>query len=143
MLSSPDVVGAGSAQAAGLVEVLLCAVGSTRPQSVEVDPEAFRDASLIVVDSLHAVDEAGDLQQAVKLGYVTAARQATLAQIVSGQRTVPNSGRIIFKSVGTALQDLALAARYYELLRECAGLPVAPDLARLKQPMSAAGMGRG
>ncbi len=122
---------------------LLCAVGSTRPQSVEVDPEAFRDASLIVVDSLRAVDEAGDLQQAVKLGYVTAARQATLAQIVSGQRTVPDSGRIIFKSVGTALQDLALAARYYELLRECAGLPVAPDLARLKQPMSAAGMGRG
>lgn len=121
---------------------LLCAVGSTRPQSVEVDPEAFRDAGLIVVDSLRAVEEAGDLQQAAKRGYVTDAKQATLAQLVTGQKTVPASGRIVFKSVGTALQDLALAARYYELLRGSAGLPMAPDLASLKQPVSAVGLGR-
>lgn len=119
---------------------LLCAVGSTRPQSVEVDPDAFRDAALIVVDSARAVEEAGDLQQAAQRGHVTDDRQATLAQLVTGQKAVPAAGRIVFKSVGTALQDLALAVRYFELLCDSAGVPAVGDLASLKQPVSAAGL---
>lgn len=119
---------------------LLCAVGSTRPQSVEVDPAAFRDAALVVVDSARAVEEAGDLQQAAQRGYVAAEKQGTLAQIVTGQKAVPAQGRVVFKSVGTALQDLALAARCYEALRDRGGLPEAADLASLKKPLSAAGM---
>lgn len=118
---------------------LLCAVGSTRPQSVEVDPEAFRDAALVVVDSARAVEEAGDLQQAVERGHAAAEKQATLAQIVIGQKAVPAGGRVVFKSVGTALQDLALAARYYELLRNFPGVPAVADLASLKRPVSVAG----
>ena len=119
---------------------LLCAVGSTRPESVEVDPDAFRDSSLTVVDSARAAEEAGDLQQAEKRGYVPHDRQATLAQIVAGQKAVPATGRVVFKSVGSALQDLALAGRYYELLRGHTGLPGANDLASLKRPVSAAGI---
>jgi alanine dehydrogenase len=119
---------------------LLCAVGSTRPQSVEVDPEAFRDAGLTVVDSPRAVEEAGDLRQAVGRGFVTDAGQATLAQVVAGARAVPAAGRVVFKSVGTALQDLALAARCYELLRDRPGVPMVADLASLKRPLSAAGL---
>lgn len=64
-------------------------------------------------------------------------KQASLAQIVSGAVTVPREGLVAFKSVGTALQDLALAARYYELLGSRVGLPAAPDLASLRQPVSA------
>ena len=41
------------------------------------------------------------------------------------------------KSVGTALQDLALARRYYEMLGSKAGLPEAPGIASLKKPVSA------
>jgi ornithine cyclodeaminase/alanine dehydrogenase-like protein (mu-crystallin family) len=41
---------------------------------------------------------------------------------------------VVFKSVGTALQDLALAARYYELLGARAGVPTAADLASAKNP---------
>jgi len=44
---------------------------------------------------------------------------------------------VVFKSVGTALQDLALAARYYELLGGSAAARVA-SLASLKRPVSAA-----
>lgn len=117
---------------------LLCGVGSTRPQSVELDVQCFRDAGLVVVDSPRAVEEAGDLQQAVRSGAVSETKQASLAQIVSGQVAVPLDGLVTFKSVGTALQDLALAARYYELLGSRAGLPAAPDLASLKRPVSAA-----
>jgi len=115
---------------------LLCAVGSTRPQSVEVDAECFRGAGLVVVDSKRAVEEAGDLQLAVKNGAAPEEKQATLAQLVTGKAAVPAQGRVVFKSVGTALQDLALAARYYELLGASAAASVG-SLASLKQPVSA------
>ncbi len=117
---------------------LLCAVGSTRPQSVEVDAECFRGAGLVVVDSKRAVEEAGDLQLAVKNGAAPEEKQATLAQLVTGKAAVPAQGRVVFKSVGTALQDLALAARYYELLGASAAASVG-SLASLKKPVS---MGR-
>jgi alanine dehydrogenase len=115
---------------------LLCAVGSTRPESVEVDARCFGDAALVVVDSPRAVEEAGDLQQAEKAGLVRAKKRATLAQLVSGQVAVPRDAMILFKSVGTGLQDLALGRRYYELLGSRAGLPVAPQLASLKKPVT-------
>ena len=116
---------------------LLCAVGSTRPESVEVDARCFSDAARIIVDSLHARDEAGDLQQAVRSGAVPEDRQATLAQVAAGQVEAPAAGLVVFKSVGTALQDLALAARYYELLGPSAAAR-ADGVASLKQPFSVA-----
>ena len=116
---------------------LLCAVGSTRPQSVEVDAECFRGAVLTVVDSKRAVEEAGDLQVAAKEGAAPEHKQATLAQLVTGKSAVPAQGRVVFKSVGTALQDLALAARYYETLNAGTAAKVG-SLASLKTPVSAA-----
>ena len=121
---------------------LLCAVGNTRPQFAEVDVRCFRDAGLVVVDSSHAIEEAGDLRQAVESGAMPEAKRATLAQIVTGAITVPREGLVTFKSVGTALQDLALAVRYYELLGAGAGLLTAPDLASLRQPVRAGGQVR-
>lgn len=121
---------------------LLCAVGNTRPQFAEVDVRCFRDAGLVVVDSLHAIEEAGELRQAAKSDAVPETKRATLAQIVIGAVTVPREGLVTFKSVGTALQDLALAARYYELLGARAGLPAAPDVASLKQPVGSGGSKR-
>jgi ornithine cyclodeaminase/alanine dehydrogenase-like protein (mu-crystallin family) len=116
---------------------LLCAVGSTRPESVEVDPACFVEASAVVVDSLRAAEEAGDLQQAVRSGGLREDRQITLARVAAGAAHLPDAGLVAFKSVGTALQDLALAVRFYELLADRADLPEAPDLASLKKPASA------
>ncbi len=111
---------------------LLCAVGNTRPQFAEADVQCFRDAGLVVMDALHAIDETGDLKQAVISGALPEAKRATLAQIVSGAVSVPRAGLVAFKSAGTALQDLALAARYYELLGSRAGVPAVPGLASLR-----------
>ena len=118
---------------------LLCAVGNTRRQFSEVDGQCFRDAQLTVMDTVHALEEAGELRQALACGALPENRRATLAQVVSGAVPVPAGGLIVFKSVGTALQDLALAARYYDLLGQRPGLPAAPDLASLKQPVGASG----
>ena len=108
---------------------LLCAVGNTRPQFAEADVDCFRNAALVVMDSWHALEEAGELRQAVKSGALPPAKRASLAQIVTGAVAVPREGLIAFKSVGSALQDLALASRYYELLGSRPGLPACADLA--------------
>ena len=114
---------------------LLCAVGNTRKQYAEVDAQCFRNASLVVMDTLHALEEAGELRQAVDAGALPEAKRATLGQIVTGAARLPSKGLIVFKSVGSALQDLALAARYYELLGSRPGLPRSDDLGKPRQPV--------
>jgi ornithine cyclodeaminase/alanine dehydrogenase-like protein (mu-crystallin family) len=118
---------------------LVCAVGSTRRESIEVDADTFGSAALVIVDSILAAEEAGDLQRAVEGGALTLDRQVTLAQLVAQGKQGLAGGYAVFKSVGTALQDLALAARYYELLQGSPRARAASDLASLKQPVSAAG----
>jgi ornithine cyclodeaminase/alanine dehydrogenase len=107
---------------------LLCAVGNTRSQFVEIDPQICALARLVIVDSIHAFEEAGELIQAAAAGVLPDVKRSTLARIVADDRVIPGEGLIVFKSVGTALQDLALAGRCYELLREEKGMPVMPDL---------------
>ena len=119
---------------------LLCAVGNTRAKFAEVDVRCFRDAGLVIVDTPHAVEEAGELRQAVKAGALPESKRATLGQVITGKVSVPESGLVAFKSVGSALQDLALAARYYQLLGTKKGLPAAPDLASLKRPVGTRGV---
>ncbi|HEX6006770.1 MAG TPA: NAD(P)-binding domain-containing protein, partial [Burkholderiales bacterium] len=65
---------------------LVCAVGSTRRESIEVDAATFGDAAAVIVDSLLAAEEAGDLEQALATGALKADRQVTLAQLVSQGR---------------------------------------------------------
>jgi alanine dehydrogenase len=111
---------------------LLCAVGNTRKQFAEADIECFRRAALVVADSPHAQHEAGDLIQAAQAGALAADKLTTLAQIVAGRTAVPAAGMIAFKSVGTALQDVALAGRYYELLGARSDLPGKADFLRVR-----------
>lgn len=113
---------------------LLCAVGNTRRQYAEVDVQCFRDAALVVVDSRHALEEAGELRRAAEAGALGDTKLATLAQLITGTADIPSQGLVTFKSVGMALQDLALAARYYELLRARPGVAVGPDIASLRDP---------
>ena len=120
-----------------LLGVLVGHQWDVKSRNDDSEPASFADAALVVVDSERAADEAGDLQQAEKSGLVSGKR-ATLAHIVSGQAAVPREGMILFKSVGTALQDLALGRRYYEVLGEQAGRPVARELASLKVPVTRA-----
>lgn len=112
---------------------LLCAVGNTRKQYCETDVDCFRNARLVVVDTLHALEEAGELRQAVDAGALPEAKRATLGQIVTDGVHVPSEGMIVFKSVGSALQDLALASRYYEKLSSRSVLPRGEGVGQLRQ----------
>ena len=88
----------------------------------------------MIVDSEHAIHEAGDLRAAVQAGALPDAKWTTLAKIVTGGAQVPGAGLVTFKSVGTALQDLALAARYYELLGNKGTANNGVDMGRLRAP---------
>lgn len=77
-------------------------VGSYRPTMREADGEAVRDAA-VWVDSPTALSEAGEL---VGLGMGDIA--GTLADLCRGER-VASGVSSVFKSVGTALADLAAA----------------------------------
>lgn len=111
---------------------LLCAVGNTRRQFAEVDVACFRNAGLVVVDSAHALEEAGELRQAAAAGALPATKCATLSEVVAGAKHVPSDGLVVFKSVGMALQDLALAAHYYERLSGKPGTVMAPNVSSLR-----------
>lgn len=107
---------------------LLCAVGNTRPQFAEIDPRCCEDARLVVVDTPHAIEEAGEMIQAAAAGLLPQEKRATLASLVAEKMHIPAEGMILFKSVGSALQDLALARHCYAMLRDDPGLRVLPDL---------------
>lgn len=131
-----DVQAAGSAQdAVRGVDVVLCAarskdespvllgawlepgmvvvsVGSTLPEQREVDVEAMQRATLIVADMVEEiVHDTGDAIEAAKAGVDVAGKTVGLDAVLAG-RTPGRSAAgdiVIYKSVGSALQDVVTA----------------------------------
>ena len=106
---------------------VVLSIGSTRLDLRELDGESLRRASIVVADDPHMVKlESADIAESVAL---SAYRRQPPPAIAGGDVS-------IFKSVGTALQDLALARMLYrdETLRSAAR--EMGELTRLK-PFSA------
>jgi ornithine cyclodeaminase len=97
----------------------IAAVGSAVPEAAEIGPDTIRRCDRIAVEALdHARHEAGDLIQAVDAGALDWARVITLGDLVTGRAAGRASDREItfYKSVGSALEDVAVAALAYEKL---------------------------
>ena len=93
-------------------------VGAFRPEMAEADPESFRRA-LVFVDTMEgALDEAGDLLQAIATGAMSAAEiEGDLARLCSGTnpgRNGDDHAITLFKSVGTSLEDFTGANVVFE-----------------------------
>ncbi|MFZ3128447.1 MAG: ornithine cyclodeaminase family protein [Rhodoferax sp.] len=93
-------------------------IGSFTPAMREADDACFAGASLFV-DTTEALQKSGDLLGPLSRGVLSADRVCgTLQDLCRG--TVPGrrsaQERTVFKSVGTALEDLAAAALVYESL---------------------------
>ena len=85
-------------------------VGGFTPAMREADDAAFAGAD-VWIDTAEALAKAGDLLQPIARG-VLAREQVlgTLAQLCAGGSARRDEGRrTVFKSVGTALEDLAAA----------------------------------
>jgi ornithine cyclodeaminase/alanine dehydrogenase-like protein (mu-crystallin family) len=91
-------------------------IGSFTPAMREADDDSFRGAS-IYVDTEEAWHKSGELLGPMSRGVIAASDvRGTLAQLCSGKRAGRTSAveRTLFKSVGTALEDLAAAVLVYE-----------------------------
>src|SRR5215813_2186938 len=98
----------------------VAAVGADNPAKNEIKPALMRTAT-VVVDVLKQAIFMGDLNHAIKAGGMTAEDvHAELGQLVSGSKRGRQSADeiTIFDSTGTGIQDVAAAARAYELARE-------------------------
>lgn len=113
--AAPVFSGSGLAEGA-----LVCAVGSNWPNRAEIDATTIRRADNIVCDSVEACQsEAGDFSDAIQRGLFDWTRAVNLADVVTGRATGRNSRESIclFKSVGLAIEDIALGARLLQLAK--------------------------
>jgi alanine dehydrogenase len=100
---------------------LVCAVGANRIAARELDNAVLERAAFVCCDSKEqARIEAGDLAEPVERGVLDWLEVHELAEVVGGDV----SGRagdddiVVFKSIGIAVEDLAVGALVYERARE-------------------------
>lgn len=88
-------------------------IGAFRPDMCEADADSFGRARIFVDTREGALEEAGDLLQAIAAGAIAAyAIEADLAALCSGAHGGRGEDReaiTLFKSVGTAIEDLVSA----------------------------------
>ncbi|MER3373320.1 MAG: hypothetical protein RIM83_01630 [Allomuricauda sp.] len=88
-------------------------IGSYKPSIREIPPQVIAKSLLVVDQREAALSEAGDIVLAMQEGLITADHiYAELGELVSGAKKgrTTDTQITVFKSVGNAVQDLALAA---------------------------------
>jgi ornithine cyclodeaminase/alanine dehydrogenase len=113
---------------------IVLSIGSTRLDFRELDNRSLGRATIVVADDPQMVQlESADIAETIAAKVLDPARIVALATYRRGRPPMPRGGDVaVFKSVGTALQDLALARMLYrdEALR--ADAAELPELTRLK-----------
>ena len=100
---------------------LVCAVGANRLHARELDNAAVERAAFICCDSKEQAHlEAGDLVEPVERGVLDWLEVHELAEVVGGQVQGRGSDEdiVLFKSVGIAAEDAAVAKLVYDRARE-------------------------
>lgn len=104
-------------------------IGSFTPQMREADDACFAGAT-VFVDTEEAVLKSGDLLGPLSRGVLLAADiRGTLADLCRGKipGRLHGDRRTVFKSVGTALEDLAAAVLVYESRRSPLDVGLGPN----------------
>lgn len=91
-------------------DAVVVSIGSTLPEQREVDSETLARAALVVADMPEEVlHETGDALEAIAAGVDLAAKTVALTDLAGGRVIAPTGGITVYKSVGSALQDIVLA----------------------------------
>ena len=91
--------------------------GSNAPVKRELDGVTFARSTIVVDFRDQVLDEAGDLQEAIRTGAITAASiHAELGEVIAGRKPGRSDHKEItlFKSVGMAVEDIATASFVYK-----------------------------
>ena len=97
------------------------AMGANAPTKSEIDPDLMKRAKIFVDFKEQVLTEAGDIIDIVKSGELKEAEiSAELGELVVGTKRGRSDAEEItlFKSVGVAIEDLALALEVYERARK-------------------------
>lgn len=92
--------------------VTIISIGSTLPEQREIDPETVRRASVIVADMPEEVaNDTGDMIAAATAGIAFREKLVSLADVVGDRHRgrISPEDIVLYKSVGSALQDLSIA----------------------------------
>ena len=93
-------------------------IGANSPTKKELDPSCFEHARVVADSREQVIAECGDLREAIEGGTVKAdVVYAELGELVAGLKEGRTSAEeiTIFKSVGVALQDIAVGAALFEI----------------------------
>jgi len=97
---------------------VVLSIGSTRPDLRELDKATFARAGTVLADNPGQLSiESGDLTEALSSGALSSRHIVALASVCAGDATLRTSedrDLLVFKSVGTAIQDLAIARVVFE-----------------------------
>jgi alanine dehydrogenase len=100
--------------------VTVVSIGSTLPEQREVETDVIERAQLIIADVPEEVaHDSGDMLAATRAGIEFAGKLVSLANVIGGQRVARTrpSDVVLYKSVGSALQDVVLAEMLLERAR--------------------------
>jgi alanine dehydrogenase len=95
----------------------LSGMGSNTPNKRELDGTVFSRSTIVVDFKEQALQEAGDLQDALRTGAISAAAvDVELGDVIAGKKPGRQHEREItlFKSVGMAIEDIATATFAYQ-----------------------------
>jgi alanine dehydrogenase len=108
---------------------LLVSIGSTMPNQRELAGDIFRRSATVIVDTPDALRDSGDLIEAVEEGFDPASVRRLGDVLAQPRPSVPLASRTVFKSIGSADQDLVLAALVLRRAQENdAGRQVVPAM---------------
>ena len=111
---------------------LLAGIGSTRPDQRELIGDVFTAASQVIFDCADARHEPGDVIDAVERFGFDPAGAVLLRDWLQSPYRPAGEGPLVFKSIGTVEQDLALAHRLLVAAHEHQlGIP-APEIGSLR-----------
>jgi ornithine cyclodeaminase/alanine dehydrogenase-like protein (mu-crystallin family) len=96
-------------------DALVLAVGATGAVLREIDDEAMLSSSVIAESRSCVERESGDVQ------FSGAKVEAEIGEILSGSKLAPTGKRIVFKSVGMAIEDLTAAGLVWQARKQNSG----------------------
>jgi len=89
-------------------------VGSFKIDMQELPNSVYKNADTLLVDTDAARHEVGDVINALKNGFIDDNQVFSLGKVLTKERTISSAQNVVFKSVGMAAFDLALASAVYE-----------------------------
>jgi ornithine cyclodeaminase/alanine dehydrogenase len=112
----------------------VASIGSTLPEQREVDEQVIARAACIVADMPQEVaHDTGDMIAAARAGLDFTGRLVSLSDFVAGKLTRAPQDIVLYKSVGSALQDVITAEM---LLERALARGLGTELARTIEPVA-------